>query len=204
MGLFACNEACGVVAAHLDRACTFGSHTVVFTRHANLGRLESLLEIGADGSNEHNHHILIGRLHAHTRGDADFKRTDIERRAGAVGRHETLVELHHLTHHLAEKFHGHGLHLDAFRTADETLCVLFHTEHAHLAVLATESLQALERLLAVVKAGSSDVHRDILGVADLDFAPFAIFISTSNIVVCGHIAESQVAPVDVCLFHDVF
>ena len=88
-------------------------------------------------------------------------------------------------------------HHDATARTLQTLAVLVHAEDAHLAVFATESLQALESLLTVVQAGGGHVDVDGGFGANLKLAPFAVAEIATDIVIRWIITECQICPINV-------
>ena len=189
MSLLSGIERSGIVTTDLDRACALGSDAVIFARETYWSGLESGLEIGANGSHEHDYHIVFRGAHADLGRDTDLERTNIERSTRLVGRDETLVEFYYFSNHLLEEFDGHGLHRDALGASDETLGIFIHAEDSDFAVGASESLKAFERLLAIVETAGCDMQGNIFRIADYDFSPLAVGESTSYIVIGFHVAE---------------
>ena len=138
-------------------------------------------------------------MYAHLCACADEERTDVECSTCLVWWDETLVQTHHLVHHLVELLSGEFRHEDATASALQTGCILVRTEHTHLAIWAAVCLQSLECLLAIVQTSGCHVEWYSLFGANLDFAPFAVTVVTAYIVISLAVAETEVRPIH--LFH---
>ena len=78
-------------------------------------------------------------------------------------------------------------------------CIVLDAENADFTVRATESLLAFKRFLTVVEARSGHVNVDSFGRAYLYLSPFPVAVVAADVVVRGHIAKGQMAPIDI--FH---
>ena len=183
------SERSSIVSTHLIDTCSERSRAVEITDDDVWVCRESTLEVWTYWSYEDKEAILLRRMNTHLSTCTDEQRTDIERSTTLVGRNPLLVEANHLLHHFLEHFCRHLWHQNAATCALQALSVLVHTEHAHLTVWATISLQALECLLTIVQTGCSHVQFQILIRANFYFAPFAVAIVTANIVVSLAIAK---------------
>ena len=105
------------------------------------------------------------------------------------------VEFDDALAHLDELLGAELGHHDAAAGALQTLGVGFGTEDADLAILAAVGFQALKSFLAIVQAGSSHVHFDVLGGGNLDFAPLAVAIPAADIVIRFYVTKRKVLPI---------
>ena len=183
------SEGSSIVTTDLIDTCSERSRAVEITDDDVWVGRESTLEVWTHWGYEDEEAILLRRMHTHLRTCTDEQRTDIERSTTLVGRNPLLVEADHLLHHLLEQLCWHLWHQDTTACALQAGSVLVHTEHAHLAVWATISLQTLECFLTIVQTGCSHVQFQILIRANFYFAPFAVAIVTANIVVSLAIAK---------------
>ena len=135
-------------------------------------------------------------MYAHLCAGADEQRTEVERGAALIGRDEALVQADDLLGHGAEELRRHFGHHDAAAGLLQAFGVVVDAEQANLAVRAAEGFLALEGLLTVVEAGGGHVDIEYFGGGYFYFAPFSVAISTAHVIVCGHVAEGQVGPVD--------
>ena len=159
-------------------------------------------EVGADGRDEDEEHILLGGVYAHLCAGADEQRTEVERGAALIGRDEALVELDGAAHHFAEDVCGELGHQNAAASALQTRSVFLHAEHAHLAVGAAEGFQALESLLSVMQTCGSHVDVNGLGRTNFYLAPTAIAVVAAHVIICGKIPKGQICPIN--LFHNMY
>ena len=166
--MLACGQRCGIVATHLPQTGAVGSNAVILTHDADIGRLEPCLEIRTDGCDENHEQILAGRLYSHLGRDTYLERTDIQRCTRTIRGDETLVEFDYLHHHLLKPLLGQRFHQDALGRLLQTAGVLLQTEDADFAILASESLKALEYLLTVMQTGRCDVKINLFALRDLN------------------------------------
>ena len=140
-------DRCGVVTARLNVTRTLRSCAVVIAVDHHLNGLESTLEVGAHRRSKDDQRVLLGRAHTQLGAGADQQRTQVERRARAIGRHKVHIHLDNLAARLDEQLDGRHGHTEILGRALQTFTVLLDAEHTHLAVDAAIGLQALERLL---------------------------------------------------------
>ena len=188
-------ERSSIVAANLIDTCSERSRAVEIANDDVGVCRETALEVRTDRCDEDEEHILCSRVYAHLSACADKERTDVESGSALVGRNVLLVQTHHLLYHLLKQLCGYLRHEDAATSALQTCCVLVHAEHAHLAVGTTVSFQTFKGLLSVVETGSCHVEFDVFVGANLYFAPFAVAIAATHIVVGRHVAERQIRPI---------
>ena len=188
-------EAGGIVAAHLVHARAERCRAVVIADDYIRVCGKPAFEIRADGSHEDEEQVFRGGMDAHLCRHADEQRTDIQCGSALVGGYVFLIETYNLAHHPLEKLGRNFGHHYAAACALQSRGVLVHTEHTYLAIGTAVCFQSLERLLTVVQACGGHVHVDVFVGANLHFAPFAVTIVASNVVICRHIAERKVGPI---------
>ena len=188
-----------IVAAHFIDTRSQRCGTIELAdNHVRIGGKASL-EVRPYRRDENHEEVFVGRMHAHLGSRTDKQRTDVQRGPALVWRDKTLVEPYHLLDHFFKTFRRQFGHQYAAARALQTLGILVHAEHAHLAVRTTVSLQPLESFLPVVQASSR--HVDIEGLLRTNFnlSPLSVTIIATYVIVCLHIAERQVRPID--FFH---
>ena len=74
--------------------------------------------------------------------------------------------------------------------------VFLRTKDSNRAIGRSERLDSLERLLAVVEAGSSSVHIQMVIAGDLELAPLAILVSDTNEAIDISLLKRKFAPVN--------
>ena len=190
----------GVVQAGLDVAGAVGSGAVELG-DLQLDGLDATLVVGAHGGHENAELVLSGRLHANDVARGEHERTDVERGAGAKGRHPGGVGADDHLDGLDELVLGEARHLEAGSGVVHALGVHVGTEADDVAVLGGVGLQALKDLLAVVeKAGALGQRNGVVGGKAALF-PGAILVVAHVAVVRVHVSEAEVAPVQVLLLH---
>ena len=128
-------------------------------------------------------------MYAHLRARAYEQGTDVKGCAAFVGRDKTFVEFHNLFHHPAEQIRGNFGHQYAPAGALQAFGIVFHTEDAYFAVGTAECLLPFECFLPVVQAGGRHVNVYRFGGADFYFAPLAVAVVATHVIVGGHVAE---------------
>ena len=176
------------------------SRTVVLTSDNIRIGLETTLEVGAYGGNKDYEEIFVGGFHTHGDASTDQERTEVEACTGAVRRNEALIELDDLLAHFDKFFGGELRHHDATAGALQTLGVGFGAEDTNLAVFAAISLETFESLLAIVQAGCSHVHFDMLRGGNFNLTPLTVAIVAANVIVGFYITERKVLPINI---HDI-
>ena len=190
----------GVVEAGLDVAGAVGRGAVELGND-ELDGLDAALVVRADRSDEDAELILVGGLHADDVARGEHERADVERGAGAEGRHPGGVGLDDLLNGLDELILGEGGHLEAGGGVVHALRVHVGTEADDGAVFGGVGLEALEDLLAVVKQAGALGERDGVVGGELALAPLAVFVVADIAVVGVLISEAEATPVDVLLLH---
>ncbi len=185
----------GVVTAYLVDTGTQWSRAVPLTHDGVLVAGKTTLEVRANRCDEDQEQVVLGRMNANLRADADEQRADIQRSTTLISRYPLLIEAHHLLHHFLKHLCRHLWHHDAVAGTLQACGVVFHTEDTHLAVGTTVSLQSFKGLLTIVKAGGSHVHVDVFVGTHLNLAPFAVTIITPHIVVGLTVTEGQILPI---------
>jgi len=170
-------------------------------RDDELDGLNATLVVGAHRGDEDAELVLVGRLDADDVARGEHERTDVERGAGAEGRHPGSVGLDDLLDGLDELVLGERGHLEAGGGVVHTLRVHVGTEADDGAVLGGVGLEALEDLLAVVKQAGALGERDGVVGGKLALAPLAVLVVADVAVIGVLISEAEAAPVDVLLLH---
>ena len=196
------SEAGCIVAAHFVDAGSKRCRAVVLANDDVGVRGKAALEIRANWCDEDEEEVFAGRMNANLCARADQQRTDIECCSALVRWDESFVEAHHLIDHLVELLGGKLGHQDAAASALQSGCILVRTEHAHLTIRTTISLQSLESLLPVMQTGRSHVQGNGLLAANFYLTPCAITIVAAHIVVSLHVTKREVTPID--FFHKPF
>ena len=140
-------------------------------------------------------------MNAYLRSRTDEQRTDIKSGTAFVRRNETFVRFYYLAHGFAKQLGGKFGHQNAPAGALQTLGIGLRTEHTDFAVLAAECLQSFERLLPVVQASSRHVDIQRFFRTQFQFSPFAVAVIATHVVICLHIPERQISPID--FFHTI-
>lgn len=202
VGVFAGNHSSGVVATGFESSGAFWCDTVVFAHDADVGGLETGLEVWPYGGNEDDEEVFGGGFYAYGGSHSNLEGTNVERSTCAVRRDEASVEADGFFNHIAEELFGDGNHADAFCGVDDASGVVFHSENANFAVLTTESFEAFEYFLSVVERSSGHVYVDIWRFGNFNFAPFTVAICAANIVVGREVAKRELAPINL-FCHDL-
>jgi len=163
--------------------------------------LEAALVVRAHRHDHHEEGVLLRGRDADLRAGADEERAQVERAAGAVGRHELLVRRDDPVERLDEHLLGHGRHDAPHGRAVHAPRVLAGAEDDDPARLLAEGLDALEALLPVVEAARADVHRDVRILDEFERAPLAVLPHRADVAVDVREAETETRPVDICPWH---
>ena len=158
-------------------------------------------EVRTYGGDEDDEQIFVGGANAHLCAGTDEQRTDVKCCTTLVGRDETLIEFHHAAHHFHKLLGREFGHQNAAASALHAFGIVGESECADFTIGATEGFLSFEGLLSVVQTGGGHVQVDGFGRRHFNFAPFAVAIVATHVVVGGHVAEGQIGPVDI--FHAI-
>ena len=192
-------QAGGIVTSHFETSGAVRCSAVIFARDHVVCCGKSAFEVRPHRRDEDDKQVFVGWADAHLRTCADKQRANIESGTAFVGRNETFIEFHDTAHHFHENFRRKFGHQDATAGALHAGCIVGKAEGADTTIGAAESFLPFEALLSVVQTGGCHVQIDGFGRRYFDFAPFAVAIIATYVVVGGHVAEGQVGPVDI--FH---
>ena len=129
------------------------------------------------------------------------ERAHVQRGAGTIGRHPCGVSGNDLLDGIDEAILREGRHLQTLGRGVHTVGVEVGAEAYDIAFFGGVGLQALEHFLAVMEDAGAFGKRDGMVGRDLALVPFAILPMRDKACVCRLIAEAQVAPVQILLFH---
>ena len=189
-------EAGGIVAGHLDMSDAMGSGAVVFVKNHRAHGSQAPLVVRSDGSDENEEDILVGRTNADLRAAADEKGTDIQRAAGAVGRHEILVGLNHSPNGVQEKILGDLGHANAAGGHGHAAGIFRGPKETHLAVATHESLEPLESRLPVVQSRGRDVQPHERLFDQSAFVPGTVSPYVADVAMRLNVLEAEILPVN--------
>ena len=174
----------------------------VILGNAQLDCGVAALEVGADRRDEDAELVLVSGLDADDVTRGDHEGADIESSAAAKGRHPVLVGLDDLLDSIDEAILREGGHAQALRGVSHALGVEVRAEADNLAGLGGVGLQALEDLLAVVEDTSALGKLQGMVLRKEALAPSAVLVIADVGVISLHIAEGEIAPVDILLCHE--
>ena len=148
-----------VVAAGLGpaEAAFHGAHVLVLD--ADLDRVHAFLVVGADGGQDDEVEVLLGRAHAEERLAGDDRRPDVERGAHARG-HPVLLQADQVHQRLEAELRVDLRDAEATGREVHPLDVLLGAEEPHPPVRAAERLQPVEDRLGVVEHGRGRVQAE--------------------------------------------
>ena len=193
-------KAHGVVQTGLDVAGALGRRPVKIG-DAQLQGLDAALEIGADRGDEHPELILRRGLDADDGVAAEHERTDVQRRAGAVGRHPLGVCADGLHYGLHEPVLGEHGHFQAAAGAGHPLGVQVRAEADDVAVLGGVGFQPLKAGLGVLQNAGALTHGNGGLIGQAAVVPLAVSEIGDIAHVGLDVAKSQIAPVNIFSFH---
>ena len=193
-------EAHGVVEAGLDVAGAVGCSTVVL-RDAQGHSGVAALEVGAHGGDQDAELVLVCGLDADDLARGEHEGAHVEGGAGPEGRDPVGVGGHDLLDGLDKAVLREDGHAEALGGICHALGVEVRAEAHDAAVFGGVGLEALEDLLAVVEDAGALAHDDAVVLGQEAFAPRAVFVVADVGVVGLHVAEGQIAPVDVLFGH---
>ena len=186
------SQGCSVISAHLVHSRSQRCSTVSITYDdIGIGR-ESTFEIRPDRTDEYQETIFLGRTDTYLSRSADQQRADVQRCSTLIGRDIRLVETDHFLDHLDEQLRGNFRHDNATAGTLQAGSILLHTEDTYLSIGTPVSLQALESLLSVVKAGCSHMEFQVFIRTDFHFSPLPVTVITAHVVISWLIAKCQV------------
>ena len=194
-------QAHGIVQTCLDMAGALGGGTVE-VGDADGQRLHAALEVGTHGGDEDTELILSSGLDADDGVIAEHIGTDVQGSAGTEGGHPGGIGLDHFTDGIQEPVHGERRHLQTLGRLHHAHCIEVGTEADDAAVLGGVGLHTLEAGLGVLQDAGALVHGDVGIGGQRAFIPLAVFIVGDIAVIGLDIAEADIAPVKVLLFHN--
>ncbi len=132
----------------------------VEVRNFQLNRFGAALEIRTYRCGQNTELIFVSRFHADDGVGAEHIRTDVQRRAGTVGRNPALIGFYNLSDGLDKAILRERRHFQPFRGIDHTLRVQVRAEADRTAVLRRIGFQSLEYGLRVLKHSGALGNRD--------------------------------------------
>lgn len=201
MGVLIWQERCCVVSAHFVAACAEWCRAVELACDYIVGAGESAFEVGAYRGDEDDEEIVFGGMYAYLGCCSEEQGTYVESGSAFVGRDEAFVDFDDAADHFDEEFGGYFGHYDAAGCGLEAFCISPWAKDSDFAIGAAECFLSFEGFLAVVKAGGCHVEGDGSVGCLLDFAPCAVMVFASDVVVGLHVGEWQMSPVELGLLH---
>ena len=200
MGVHNVVKAHGVVQTGLHIAGALGRRPVEIG-DAQLQGLDAALEIGADRGDEHPELILRRGLDADDGVAAEHERTDVQRRAGAVGRHPLGVCADGLHYGLHEPVLGEHGHFQAAAGTGHPLGVQVRAEADDASILGGVGFQPLKAGLGVLQNAGALTHGNGGLIGQAAVIPLAVSEIGDIAHVGLDVAKSQIAPVNIFSFH---
>ena len=200
MGIHNVVEAHSVVQARLDVACASGGCPVQ-VGNTDGQRPDAALEVGAYRGAEDTELELAGGLHTDDGVIAKHIGPQVQAGTGAEGGHPGGIGLHGLVDGIQEPLFGEHGHFHSLTGLDHPLGIQVRAEANGLAVLGGVGLHALEHGLGVLQDAGALVHGDVGIGGQAALIPSAVLVVGYITVIRLHIAEADIAPVDIFLFH---
>ena len=191
----------GVVSTYLVTTGSIRSRTVKLTDDNVRISRETSLKIRPDGSYEYHKHIFVGRMYTYLCTCTDKQRADIKRSAAFVWRNETLIGFHHLLHCCKKSLCRQFRHQYTVTCTLQTLCIGFRTENTDFTVLTAIRFQSFKSFLSIMQTSGCHVNVQCFFRTKFQFSPCTVAIVTTYIIICLHITEGQIRPIN--LFHCV-
>ena len=193
-------QAHGVVQACLDMAGALGRCAVQIGDPQGQG-LYAALEVGADRRGENTELVNVRGLDANDGVNAEHKGTDVQRSAGTVGRDIGGVGAHGLHDGLHKPILREYGHPHPAAGVSHPGGVQVGAEADDVAVGRGVGLQPLKAGLGVLQNTCALVHLNGGVGGQAARVPLTVFEIGHKALLGLHVAKSQIAPVDIFLFH---